>query len=155
MMFLLSLYNQDMSIYDDEQLKRLLCLDSAYKGIYSKGGTFADINYSWFEKLGLLNVLKPITDNLCEHDFNQMIDDEMLYRHFEVNDDGYIKVANVTCGEMSGLPNYKFELVMPVKQGRTEPDCSENNIRNLVKELGIVSLSQVYEGRYQYSYTNF
>jgi hypothetical protein len=150
--FLLGLYNQDMSKYSKEQLQRLLSVDSFYKGVYNKGGRYADVNYRWFERLGLLDVLKPVTDELCEQDFVDMIDDEMLYRHFEVNEDGYIQVADVECSGMRDLPTCKFELVMSVKQGRTDPQCSESKIRRLVKEKGIVSLSQIYDGRYQYSY---
>jgi len=149
---LLGLYDQDMTKYNKEALSRLLCVDSFFKGVYKNGGKYADVNYMWFNRLGMLNVLKPITDELNEKDFNNQIDDEMLYRHFEVNEDGYVQVANAEYN-MKDLPACKFELVMPVQQGRTEPRCDESRIRRLVKENGIVSLSQVYEGTYQYSYT--
>jgi len=153
MAFLLGLYDEDMSKYNKEALSRLLCIDSFFKGVYKSGGKYAEVNYTWFNRLGMLDVLKPITDELNESDFTNQIDEEVLYRHFHIDEDGYIKVVNAA-RKMKDIPYCKFELVMPVQQGRTSPQCSEKRIRELVEEQDIVSLSQVYEGTYQYSYRN-
>jgi hypothetical protein len=88
--FLIALYGKDMSRYNEDQLRRLICIDSWFTGVYKHGGRYADVNYTWFKRLGMHDVLRPITDKFEEKDFIEQIKKEKLNRKFEVNEEGQI-----------------------------------------------------------------
>jgi hypothetical protein len=149
--FLIALYGQDMSEYDEEKLTILLCIDSWYKGVYNSGGYFSNVNYNWFERLGMSDYLRPITDKLTMEDFETLIDEEVLHRKFEMSRDGYV-VVSYSNGDRTDLPDCKMELVTPLRQGRTEPRFSEEKLRQLIEDKNVVSLAQTFGDQYQYSY---
>jgi hypothetical protein len=141
---LLALYDYDFREASEQKLTTLLCIDSWYAGVYRAGGMYADINYTWFERLGLLDYLKPLTDAHDPDYFQAYIDEKKVSRKFHINEDGYI-TSHVRV-ETKRLPDCKFELVKPVKQSR----CSEYDFINReLKYKDVISGARVFKDTYQ------
>jgi hypothetical protein len=137
---------ESMEKKSEESLITLLCVDAWFKGVYNKGGRYAQINYDWFEELGLYDYLKPLCEKYDDAFFENYIQKvKQLNRKFFVNKKGYLES---TLKKLEALPTEKFELVDPVKQDR----CSSYQMMKIKRERDVVSAAETFKDTYQYSY---
>lgn len=108
LLWVMALYNEDLSAFNEEQLIKLLAVDSAYIGYYNQNGAFKHINQKWFSVLGY----PELSDFLEEHkksDFEQYISQNNLSAKINIKG-GYLSSA------LNVPYNYRFELLAEYKK---------------------------------------
>lgn len=103
LLWVMALYDEDLSAFNEEQLIKLLAVDSAYIGYYNKNGAFKHINQKWFSALGY----PALSDFLEEHkraDFEQYISQNNMSAKINIKGGYLSSVLNVPY-------DYKFELL--------------------------------------------
>lgn len=108
LLWVMALYDEDLSGFSEEQLIGLLAVDSAYIGYYNQNGAFKHINKRWFSALGY----PEISSFLEAHkraDFEQYIAKNKLSAKINIKG-GYLEsVLDVSY-------NYRFELLAEYKK---------------------------------------
>lgn len=95
----------------NEELKTmLLAVDGGFIGYYNKGGKYSNINLYWLEKLGLTEYLLPILEKHDMKYFQDFSVEHSLYDKITITPDGYLETP------VYRVPDYKFELVQPIKK---------------------------------------
>lgn len=108
LLWVMALYNEDLSGFNEEQLIKLLAVDSAYSGYYNKGGAFKHINQKWFSALGYPE-LSSFLEAHKKADFEQYISQNNLSAKINIKG-GYLE-------SVLDVPyDYKFELLAEYKK---------------------------------------
>lgn len=103
LLWVMALYNEDLSALNEQELIKLLAVDSAYIGYYNQNGAFKHINRKWFNALGY----PELSDFLEAHkkaDFEQYIGQNNLSAKINIKG-GYLESA------LDVPYNYEFELL--------------------------------------------
>lgn len=137
---LCSLFNRDLSKYNEESLTALLCIDGWYIGYYNKGGRYKDINIFWYQMLEMDKYLLPI---LQSHDNQYFID---FTKERGLNEPITIKNNYLHCNANIKLPTYEFELVQPVKR----ENMYTGELRTLYNNNpdAVITAAECYKDRY-------
>lgn len=137
---LCSLYNRDLSKYNEFTLTTLLCIDGWYIGYYNKGGRYKDINIYWYEMLDMNKYLLPILESHDESYFREFISENGLNNAITMQNN------HLKCDADIGLPTYKFELVQPVKKEFMNKYELKSIYNNAPDE--IITAAECYKDRY-------
>lgn len=108
LLWVMALYNEDLSALNEQELIELLSVDGAYIGYYNKNGAFKHINQKWFSALGY----PELSDFLEAHkksDFEQYISQNNLSAKINIKG-GYLESA------LDVPYNYEFELLAEYKK---------------------------------------
>lgn len=124
LLFVMALYNADLSALNEQELIRLLCIDSAYLGYYNKNGAFKHINKKWFIALGYPD-LGDFLEAHQKSDFEQYITQNNLKAKINIKD-GYLQSPlNVPYG-------YKFELLAQYKKEFVTLEQLKNTEKSMI-----------------------
>lgn len=108
LLWVMALYDEDLGALNEQELIKLLCIDSAYLGYYNKGGAFKHINQKWFSALGYPE-LSDLLEAHQKEDFEQYITQNNLK--------GKINIKNGYLYSALNVPyNHKFELLSQYKK---------------------------------------
>lgn len=103
LLWVMALYDEDLSAFNEEQLIKLLAVDSAYSGYYNQNGAFKHINQKWFSALGYPE-LSSFLEAHKKADFEQYISQNNLSAKINIKGGYLSSVLNVPY-------DYKFELL--------------------------------------------
>lgn len=135
LLWVMALYNEDLSGFSEEQLIGLLAVDSAYIGYYNKNGAFKHINRRWFSALGY----PELSDFLEAHkkeDFEQYIGQNNLSAKINIKGGYLSSVLNVPY-------DYKFELLAEYKKQFVTLEQLEK-----MDKSDIFSVVETYSGKF-------
>lgn len=108
LLWVMALYDEDLSALNEEQLIKLLAVDSAYSGYYNKKGAFKHINKRWFSALGYPE-LSSFLEAHKRADFEQYIGQNNLSAKINIKG-GYLESA------LNVPYDYRFELLAEYKK---------------------------------------
>lgn len=117
----------------------LLAVDGGFIGFYNKNGKYSRINLYWLEQLGLTEYLVPILE---KHDMKYFQDFSVsygLYDKITINEDGYLETP------VYEVPDYKFELVQPIKKVFTSVWDARRRVNN---NENIIVSAETFQNEY-------
>ena len=145
---LFSLYDEDLSVFDDEQIKLLLCVDVWFKQYFN----YRDKWDIWVSKMDLKYLSNIICQNEIEDYYNAIIDYKINSK-IVIDSDGvlifpieYEKIKE-DFGLLIKKPELKFET--KVKEFSTNRSSAEY-MRRFVEN--VFSNAMIYKGKAIYSY---
>lgn len=108
LLWVMALYNEDLSALSEQELIKILCVDSAYLGYYNKNGAFKHINKKWFNALGYPE-LGDFLEAHQKEDFEKYITQNNLKAKINIKDGYLYSALNVPY-------SHKFELLAQYKR---------------------------------------
>lgn len=115
----------DYDINKTNRLTTLLCVDGWYYGYYNENGEYRNINLDWYKTFGMEDKLLPIL-RANERDYFE----KYIQRH-NLNSIIRIKNKRLYCNVSIPLPEYEFELALPVhKQKMTKKQLQTIYLEN-------------------------
>lgn len=108
LLWVMALYDEDLGALSEQELIRLLCIDSAYLGYYNENGAFKHINQKWFSALGYPD-LGDFLEAHEKEDFEKYIAQNNLKAKITIKDGYLSSVLNVPY-------SHKFELLAQYKR---------------------------------------
>lgn len=135
LLWVMALYNEDLSALSEQELIKILCVDSAYLGYYNKNGAFKHINKKWFNALGYPE-LGDFLEAHQKEDFEKYITQNNLKAKITIKD-GYLQsVLNVPY-------DYKFELL-----SKYEKEFINAEQLKKIEKSTIFNAVQTYNGKF-------
>ena len=138
---LCSLYNRDLSKYNENALTTILCVDGWYIGYYNKGGRYKDINVYWYKMLDMEKYLLPILESHDNQYFINFIKEHNLNAKIRMNNN-YLESQS----QRMKLPTDEFELVQPV----TRQNMSTYQLRSIYEKDpdSIITTAECFKDSY-------
>ena len=108
LLWVMALYDENLSALNEQALIKLLCIDGAFSGYYNQNGAFKHINQKWFNALGY-PALGDFLEGHKKEDFEQCISQNKLTAKIKIKG-GHLESA------LDVPYDYRFELLAEYKK---------------------------------------